>query len=136
MRRSCSTWNCWTCDSFNGSGLGARDLTQNSGPEPQAPSLLVESIEVVIESLTPSGDGVARAGRLRMLVPFTIPGERARVQIARRRGTEVDAVLDEIVTPSPHRVAAPCPHFGPCGGCTWQHIAYPHQLILKRDLVA
>lgn len=70
-----------------------------------------------------------------MLVPFTIPGERARVQIARRRGTEVDAVLDEIITPSPHRVAAPCPHFGPCGGCAWQHIAYPHQLILKRDLV-
>src|SRR5438105_1486889 len=80
------------------------------------------TIEVEIESLTPSGDGVARAGRLRMLVPFTIPGERARVQIARRRGTEVEAVLDEIVTPSPHRVAAPCPHFGPCGGCAWQHI--------------
>lgn len=96
---------------------------------------MVQSIEVEIESLTPSGDGVARAGRLRVLVPFTIPGERARVQIARRRGTEVDAVLDEIVAPSPHRVAAPCPHFGPCGGCTWQHIAYPHQLILKRDLV-
>ena len=93
-------------------------------------------VDVDINSLTPSGDGVARAGGRRMLVPFTIPGERARVRVARGRGTDVDAVLDEIITPSPHRVAAPCPHFGPCGGCTWQHVAYPHQLILKRDLVA
>ena len=49
----------------------------------------------------------------------------------------------QILEPSPHRIVARCPHFGanaeprvgPCGGCTWQHIAYPEQLRLKTALV-
>ena len=53
------------------------------------------------------------------------------------------AALVDIVRASPHRVTPRCRHFGidaepglgPCGGCTWQHIAYPEQLRLKTALV-
>jgi 23S rRNA (uracil1939-C5)-methyltransferase len=92
---------------------------------------------------------VARVGQQRVAVPFTIPGERVRIEIHRRpvkgRPASEDiavAVLASVLRPSPHRVEAPCPHFGPpkrgeggCGGCTWQHIAYPEQLRLKTALV-
>jgi 23S rRNA (uracil1939-C5)-methyltransferase len=85
-------------------------------------------------------------------VPFTIPGERVRIELVADRkgprrieqGTEAAALI-EILRASRHRVEAPCPHFGPgspkrreggpCGGCTWQHIAYPEQLRLKTALV-
>lgn len=97
-------------------------------------------IEVEIASLDASGDGVARHGRGRVLVPYTLPGERVRVVLqrpgGRETGTDRRADLVDVVRPSPHRVAPLCPHFGPssgarCGGCAWQHISYPEQLQLK-----
>jgi 23S rRNA (uracil1939-C5)-methyltransferase len=100
-------------------------------------------VEVDIEELTPAGDGVASAGRLRISVPFTIPGERVRVRLDTARNGRVRATLVDVLRPSPHRVRAQCIHFGPdaapglgpCGGCAWQHIAYPEQLRLKSALV-
>jgi 23S rRNA (uracil1939-C5)-methyltransferase len=102
-------------------------------------------IEVEIESLDLAGDGVARAGRHTYAVPFTIPGERARVQPAPKPRPDgvLPARLLEILRASPHRTTPGCRHFGPgqppgvepCGGCAWQHIAYPEQLRLKTALV-
>ena len=53
----------------------------------------------------------------------------------RRRNGGTTASLIDIVRPSPHRVRSRCAHFGVCGGCTWQHIAYPQQLHLKTGIV-
>jgi 23S rRNA (uracil1939-C5)-methyltransferase len=102
-----------------------------------------ETVDLLIESLTVDGDGLARRGRLSIAVPFTIPGEQVRARLGPPRAPVRAAELLEVLRPSPHRVAAPCPHFGPgaaggqpCGGCAWQHIAYPEQLRLKTDLLA
>ena len=91
-----------------------------------------------IDAVDPAGDGVGRDRGTRVHVPYTIPGERVRVTIVDRRGREAWAALEEVLEPSPHRVEPKCSHFGPpdrCGGCTWQHIAYPEQLRLKTRLV-
>jgi 23S rRNA (uracil1939-C5)-methyltransferase len=117
------------------------------------------TIDVDIEFLDASGDGIASdprlrsgrpersrtgAGRLTFAVPFTIPGERVRIRPAARSSSQpIPASLLEVLRASPHRVAPPCPHFGPlaaplgipCGGCAWQHIAYAEQLRLKTALV-
>ena len=86
-----------------------------------------------IEHLNTSGDGVARHRGQTITVPFTIPGERVRVSLAPSR-TRSATVL-EVVRASPHRVQPGCSHFGVCGGCAWQHIAYAEQLRLKSEMV-
>ena len=100
-------------------------------------------VTVDIEELSPAGDGIATAGRIRVAVPFTIPGERVRIQVPAPHRGRATARLIDVLRPSPHRVAPACRHFGPpatpgtgaCGGCSWQHIAYPEQLRLKTELV-
>lgn len=59
------------------------------------------------------GDGV---GDGPVYVPFTLPGELVRAAPHGKR-----ASLIEVLEPSADRVAAPCPHFGVCGGCALQH---------------
>jgi 23S rRNA (uracil1939-C5)-methyltransferase len=103
----------------------------------------VEAFEVDIESLNAAGDGVARDRGGDIIVPFTLPGERVRITArVARNGVRLGGV-QAVIRASPHRVAPRCPHFGPaaepgpgpCGGCSWQHIAYPEQLRLKSGLV-
>jgi tRNA/tmRNA/rRNA uracil-C5-methylase (TrmA/RlmC/RlmD family) len=70
-----------------------------------------------------------------VMVPFTLPGERVRVRVYRNHRNYSEADLLEVLTPSPARVAPRCPLFGACGGCQYQHLAYPEQLAWKRRQV-
>jgi len=90
---------------------------------------------VEIRSLGAQGDGIAMVGEARIFVPFALPGERVRCEIVGRRGDGWTARLIEIVSPSPQRIAAPCPHFGTCGGCMLQHLDDDVYRAWKRGLV-
>lgn len=95
-----------------------------------------EEIEVVIESLTNLGSGLARVDGWVVFVPFTLPGERVRARIYRNDKNCSHSDLIEILDPSPNRVEPRCPLFGQCGGCQYQHLAYPQQLEWKTRQVA
>ncbi len=84
------------------------------------------------------GDTVAEFEGSQINVFGGIPGEEVVCRIARyrrRRKAVVSGIVTDVLRPSPHRAAPPCPYFGPCSGCQWQHVAYSHQLELKRDAV-
>ncbi len=70
-----------------------------------------------------------------VMVPFTLPGERVRVRVYRNHKNFSEADLVAVLAPSPHRVAPRCPLFARCGGCQYQHLAYPEQLAWKRRQV-
>ncbi|HEY2139438.1 MAG TPA: TRAM domain-containing protein [Chthoniobacterales bacterium] len=91
----------------------------------------MRSAELKIEDVAFGGKGVARDAGKAVFVPFTIDNERVSVRIVREKKQFAEADLVAVVESSPERVTAPCPYFGRCGGCSYQHISYPHQLALK-----
>jgi len=88
-------------------------------------------LELQIQDVAFGGKGVARTDGKAVFVPYVIDGESVSASITREHKKFLDAELENIITPSPHRVEPCCPYFGRCGGCVYQHIEYEHQLALK-----
>ncbi len=95
-----------------------------------------EIIEVEIEALSNLGSGIARPDGWVVFIPFTLPGEKISARVWRNEKNCSHADLVDILEPSPHRQAAPCPHFGTCGGCQYQNFPYEEQLRWKTRQVA
>jgi 23S rRNA (uracil1939-C5)-methyltransferase len=89
-----------------------------------------------VEKLVYGGDGLARLEGRVVFAPFVLPGERIRVQTWREQPGLVRAHTLEVLEPAAERVAAPCPVFGRCGGCHYQHAPYEYQLAAKRAILA
>jgi len=68
-------------------------------------------------------------------VSYTIPGDKVRVTVLRKRSGVYQSRLEEIVKPSTERIFPRCVHFGICGGCRWQQISYKKQLENKEAFV-
>jgi len=95
--------------------------------------------EVIATVLDDSGAGVGMVEATSVHVADLLPGERAEVVIDHRSPHKAEAwgrILKRLGPPSPSRAAPLCPGFGRCGGCVWQHFAYPAQLAAKRARVA
>ncbi len=92
--------------------------------------------DVVVERMAYGGDGLARLvdGRV-VFIPAVIPGEKVSVRVVDDKQKYARAEAIELLAPSAERVSAPCPHFGVCGGCQYQHIQYHHQLRYKQDIL-
>ncbi len=91
----------------------------------------MDTLHLHIDDVAFGGKGVGRAGGQVVFVPFTITGEDVTVRVEKRKKNFAEASLLSIEKPSPHRLAPPCPYFGECGGCSYQHIAYAEQLAIK-----
>lgn len=88
-----------------------------------------------IEKAIYGGAGLARAEGKAVFVPGTLPGEEVEAAIRRDKGSFAEAALLDVLTPAPERVQAPCPYYGACGGCQYQHARYPAQLAMKRGIL-
>lgn len=94
-----------------------------------------DPIEVRIEKLIYGGDGLGHSDGHTVFVPFVLPEELASITPTERRKKFIRGRVERINEPSADRIAPPCPHFGICGGCNYQHIPYDLQLRYKSDIL-
>jgi tRNA/tmRNA/rRNA uracil-C5-methylase (TrmA/RlmC/RlmD family) len=92
-------------------------------------------VDLIIEDIAFGGKGVARENGRVVFVPFTIDGEKISAKIVREKKQFAEAELVDLRESSPYRVQPECPYFGQCGGCSYQHITYEHQLAIKERQV-
>ena len=95
-------------------------------------------METLLE-ITDVAFGGKAVGRLEdgrvCFVRDALPGERVAVRVVRETKRFVEADLERVVEMSPRRVEPPCPYFGTCGGCSYQHASYDYQVELKTKQV-
>jgi len=91
----------------------------------------MRTVDLQIEDIAFGGKGVGREQGKVVFVPFTIDGELVTAKITREKKQMAEAEVVDLKTRSNQRVDPPCPYFGQCGGCAYQHIDYTHQLEIK-----
>jgi 23S rRNA (uracil1939-C5)-methyltransferase len=94
-----------------------------------------EEIILDVDSLSGDGKTVARQDGFVFFVEKAVPGDTVRAKIFKVKKNFAEARAVEVLKLSPLRVAPACKHFGVCGGCRWQDLAYSAQLRFKRQLV-
>ena len=90
---------------------------------------------IQLESLAYGGDAVGHIGERVVFVPDGVPGDEVSLEITEDKGSYLKGRIREIVTSSEDRIEPFCPVAGKCGGCQWQHIAYPAQINWKQRIV-
>ena len=92
-------------------------------------------VELLIEGVGASGEGIGRLEGRAVFVPRAILGERVLARIVHVGSKKIMAEPHKILEPSPDRREPVCPVFGRCGGCQLMHAAYPAQLKLKERIL-
>lgn len=93
-------------------------------------------VELTIDDIGAEGNGVGRIdGEYVVFVPKTVPGDKVRVKIKKKKKKFAESSLLEILEPSAFRIEPRCEYFGTCNGCKMQHVEYNKQLEIKQSIV-
>jgi len=91
--------------------------------------------ELKIEKLVYGGEGLGHHEGRTVFVPMVLPDEVVSITPLEQKKKFIRGRLTKILTPSPLRTTPPCPYFGTCGGCNYQHISCEQQLVYKSGIL-
>ncbi|QLA17774.1 23S rRNA (uracil(1939)-C(5))-methyltransferase RlmD [Desulfolutivibrio sulfoxidireducens] len=93
-------------------------------------------LDIEVAKLAFGGRGLARVDGFVIFCDRALPGQTVRAELTKVHKGFAEARLVEVLSASPDQIDPFCPHFGQCGGCVWQDLAYPAQLFWKREQLA
>ena len=83
----------------------------------------------------PNKGTVTTADGEKVIVKNTIPGQKVSFAVNKIKHGNYEGRLLEVIEQSPLETGNRCPHFGTCGGCTYQPVPYEKQLEIKVNQV-
>jgi len=95
---------------------------------------LALEVELRIDRLAKTGEGVGSFEGQSIFVPNVVPGERVQVRLL-ESGWPRQGELLAVLLPSPDRRTPPCPLSEVCGGCGWLHLIESAQRAAKLEIV-
>jgi 23S rRNA (uracil1939-C5)-methyltransferase len=96
---------------------------------------MTTEIQANIESMAFKGHGVARVNGKVFFIPYSVIGDKAWIKMVEKKKNYSIGKLIQLIEPSPWRANPPCPFFGQCGGCQWQHINDSVQINSKEEIL-
>ncbi|MFT7238169.1 MAG: 23S rRNA (uracil1939-C5)-methyltransferase [Cyclobacteriaceae bacterium] len=96
-------------------------------------SKVIENVEIT--GISADGKSVGRADNLVIFISGATPGDLVDVQITGKKKKFLEGRTVKVHRASVDRTEPFCSHFGICGGCKWQHMAYEAQLRHKQQQV-
>lgn len=94
-----------------------------------------ETIRVTVEDINNLGYGVGHLDGLTVFVRGGVTGETVTAKVIKVTKSYLVALVQENPEPSLYRCLPDCASYPACGGCVYRHIAYAHELELKRAYV-
>lgn len=71
----------------------------------------------------------------KVIVKNGAPGQKIRFAINKMRKGKAEGRLLEVIEKSENEIQSKCPHFGMCGGCTYQNMPYEAQVAMKEQQI-
>ena len=92
-------------------------------------------VEVVIDEVLFPNKGRGKVSDTTVTVKNTVVGQKVLAKINKKKKSNVEGRLLEVLEKSPVEIEPKCPHFANCGGCTYQQISHEDELKLKENQV-
>ena len=92
-----------------------------------------EPVVFITDMAFPHDWGVGKVDKVVTFVPGALIGDKVRIRAAKTKRRHLFGKIIRFEELSPFRVEPECPHFGVCGGCAFQNLAYAKQLELKEN---
>ncbi|WP_246073468.1 23S rRNA (uracil(1939)-C(5))-methyltransferase RlmD [Dinghuibacter silviterrae] len=93
---------------------------------------LLKTLEqVAVTDYAAEGKALARIDGKVIFIEGAVPGDVVDVVLTKSKKDWAEGRVTAFRSLSPERVDPFCPHFGLCGGCKWQMLPYPQQLVYK-----
>jgi 23S rRNA (uracil-5-)-methyltransferase RumA len=92
-------------------------------------------LEGNVERIDFPNKGIINCGDENVVVKNVIQGQKISFMVTKKRKGKAEGRCLEVLEKSPFEIESPCPHFGECGGCSYQTLPYEKQLEIKENQV-